>query len=109
MLICFMLLVKSSNRNGYKFSRRTFILMDRKQTYLKWINEHVEQLKTFQSKESKFFGCFFYPYWQNKTKYVNSRWQEAALTFAWLYERTKKQDYKEIALAGINYWSKLQH
>lgn len=82
--------------------------MFRKETYLKWINESIPKLEGFQNQEKNYKGCFFYPYWQKKTTYVNARWQEASFTFGWLYSRTGNETYKQHALDGVDYWCRLQ-
>lgn len=84
----------------------------RKNIYLKWINEAIKELKKFQDfdKNSETYGCLYYPYWKLKQKkHINARWQEAALTFAWYYNKTNKIEYKERAIAAVDFWTKTQN
>ena len=83
--------------------------MQRQDTYISWIKQGAKKLETFQNEEERYKGCFCYPYWRKQTTYVNSRWQEASLTFAWLYKKTGNPAYKEIAQHGVAYWCRLQH
>ncbi len=80
--------------------------MERKKIYLKWIGQAAEILLEMQDKSS---GCFFYPYWQRKTNYANARWQEAALTLAWLWKQNKPEELKNRIIAGLDFWCGLQH
>lgn len=82
--------------------------MSRLDTYLSWIEEGARKLESFQSKEEKYKGCFFYPYWKKQENYVNSRWQEASLVFSWLYQRTGNIHYQIRAKQGVDYWCRLQ-
>jgi len=77
----------------------------KKQQYLKWIKENSTKLKEFQSDN----GCFFYPYIQGKTNYPNARFQEATLTLAWLYSKTKDINLKKRVEKGVDFWCKIQH
>jgi len=62
-------------------------------------------------------GCFYPPYWkENKANFVNVRAQEASFTLALLFRRNYpnnpyygKKKLLDFAMAGMNYWAKLQH
>lgn len=85
-------------------------MVNRKLVYLKWIENSLTYLKSFQDmSNSETKGCFFYPYHKKEIKYCNARWQEAVLTCAWYYNKTRKKEYKIMAEAGIDFWSKIQH
>jgi hypothetical protein len=85
-------------------------MANRKKIYFKWVNSSLNNLKKYQDfGNSKTKGCFFYPYYKKKVNYCNARWQEAVLTFAWHYNKTKNIKSKERAKAGIDFWCKIQH
>lgn len=82
-------------------------IMNRKKVYLNWIEKSILYLKSFQDK-SKIKGNLFYNY-PIKINYINARWQEAAFTFAWFYNKTKINEYKLRSEIAINYWCKIQN
>ena len=78
-------------------------------TYFKWIKGALPQLEKFQSTHHQTKGCMCLPYLKKETTYANSRWQEAALSFAWMYHTTKQHTYKTLAYHALDYWTTLQH
>lgn len=68
-------------------------------------------------RSSTTYGCFYPPYWkEKKANFVNVRAQEASFTLALLYRRNYpnnpyhgKKKLSDFAMAGMNYWAKLQH
>ncbi len=76
--------------------------MHRKSMYLQWVYNALPRLEELQNGE----GCFFAPYWKKQKNYMNARWQEAALTFAWLSK--KHPVYKKRVVDALNYWCTLQ-
>jgi hypothetical protein len=68
-------------------------------------------------RNSETFGCFYPLFWKEwKVDFSNARAQEAALTLAMLYSEKylgnpyyMKRELLECAMAGIEYWTKLQH
>ncbi|MBW2989023.1 hypothetical protein KY358_01760 [Candidatus Woesearchaeota archaeon] len=84
--------------------------MKRKDLYMRWINENFKKILEFQDAEDRWTkGCFFYPYWMKKKGFVNSRWQEAALSLAWLYNDKKDPELKKRAVDAIDFWCKIQN
>ena len=83
--------------------------MNRKMTYFKWIKESILRLEPFQSTDRLTKGCMCLPYLKKEIPYVNSRWQEAALSFAWMYSTAKQDKYKTLAYSALDYWTTLQH
>ncbi len=84
---------------------------DRKGLYLSWIEDFLPELIKMQdtNPSSPTRGCLFYPYWQERENYCNARWQEAALTFSWSYQKFNKQEFKGRAVDGIDFWCKIQN
>ena len=83
--------------------------MDRKLFYLGIVENYAQPLSSLQymGKDDNRRGCFFYPYWRGETDFVNSRWQEAVLTLAWLCKKNKS--LKERVVSGIDFWCKIQN
>ncbi|MDO8537767.1 MAG: hypothetical protein Q7S21_02680 [archaeon] len=66
---------------------------------------------------SQTFGCVDRKYWRYKTRdYVNARLHESALALAIIFsqkfegnEYYKNDEIKKLCIAGMQYWSKIQH
>jgi len=81
----------------------------RRRIYWDWINKGVSYLGSIHNPRIDLDrGCFFTPYIEGQTNYINSRWQEVVLPLAWAVSHGVEGISVKRVWQGVYFWAGLQ-